>query len=124
MREKTMNELINKTVAMRRLKAAYDGSVAVHGDNDNLFADGIDYAMDIIGHIKAVDAVPVIRCKDCKHWSDNDGIYTAADGVHFARCRIHNYETLNGLHEGWCPTENCYCSLGERKENINGDKNN
>ena len=71
-----------------------------------------------------VDAVPVIRCKDCRHWSDNDGIHTNADGVRFARCRIHNYETLNGLHEGWCPTENCYCSLGERKENINGDQNN
>lgn len=116
-----MDELINKTVAMRRLKAAYDGSVAVHGDNDNLFADGIDYAMDIIGHIKAVDAVPVIRCRDCKHWSDNGGIYTAADGVRFARCRIHNNEHLSGLHEGWCPTESCYCSLGERKENINGN---
>ena len=62
-----MDEYINKTKAMRRLKAAYDGSVAVHGDNDNLFADGIDYAMDIIGNIKAADAVPAIRCKDCKY---------------------------------------------------------
>lgn len=69
------------------------------------------------------DAVSIIRCKDCKHWSDNDGIHTDADGVRFARCRIHNYETLNGLHEGWCPTENCYCSLGERKEDINGNQN-
>lgn len=118
-----MDELINKTVAMRRLKAAYGGSVAVHGDNDNLFADGIDYAMDIVRDIKAADVASVIRCRDCKHWSDNDGIHTDADGVRFARCRIHNYETLNGLHEGWCPTENCYCSLGERKENTNGNQN-
>lgn len=66
-----MAELINKTEGIRRLKAAYDGSVAVHGDNDNLFADGIDYAMDIIGNMNVVDAVPVIRCKDCK-WYERD----------------------------------------------------
>lgn len=119
-----MTEYIDKKETMRRLKAAYDGSVAVHGDNDNLFADGIDYAIDIIGNIKAADAVPIIRCRDCKYWSYNDGIHTDADGVRFARCRIHNYETLNGLHEGWCPKESWYCSLGERKEDINGDKNN
>ena len=81
----------------------------------------IDALREFIMNRPVADVVPVIRCKDCKHWSDNDGIYTAADGVHFARCRIHNYETLNGLHEGWCPTENCYCSLGERKEDINGN---
>ena len=81
----------------------------------------IDALRAFIMNRPIADVIPVIRCKDCKHWSDNDGIHTTADGVRFARCRIHNHETLNGLHEGWCPTENCYCSLGERKENINGN---
>ena len=80
----------------------------------------LDQILYDIEHTPAADAVPVIRCKDCKHWSDNDGIHTDADGVRFARCRIHNYENLSGLHEGWRPTENCYCSLGERKDNNNG----
>lgn len=75
----------------------------------------LDQILYNIEHTPAADAAPIIRCKDCRHWSDNDGIHTDADGVRFARCRIHNYETLNGLHEGWCPTENCYCSLGESK---------
>ena len=88
------------------------------------YPDGMFYCEDVVASIEntpAADVEHVIRCKDCRHWSDNDGIHTDADGVRFARCRIHNYETLNGLHEGWCPAENCYCSLGEREENINGD---
>lgn len=72
-----MDELIYKAEAMRRLKATYDGRVAGLRDKDDLFAEGIErtldfaagieYAMEIIGNIKAVDAVPVIRCKDCKY---------------------------------------------------------
>ena len=81
----------------------------------------IDALREFIMNRPVADVIPVIRCKDCKHWSDNDGIHMDADGARFARCRIHNHETLNGLHEGWCPTENCYCSLGERKENNNGN---
>ena len=67
------------------------------------------------------DAVPVIRCKDCKHWSDSDGIHTTADGTRFARCRIHNIEIPNG-QVGWCPKGSDYCSLGERKEKANENR--
>ena len=95
-----MDEYIDKKEAMRRLKAAYDGSVAVHGDNDNLFADGIDYAMDIIGHIKAADAVPVIRCKDCA----KDGLTTCP------MCWIENH-TLEFINHD----PNFYCGAAERK---------
>lgn len=110
-----MDELIYKAEAMRRLKAAYDGSVAVHGDNDNLFADGIEYAMDIIGHIKAVDAVPVIRCRDCK----------------YSRELNHEDPKERQFIEGcvWCMNweygvfPDDYCSNAKKKENINGNQN-
>ena len=111
-----MDELINKTVAMRRLKAAYDGSVAVHGDNDNLFADGIDYAMDIIGHIKAVDTVPVIRCKDCK-WYERDKLKGG-----FCRKPEASMWSPGLPYDELKPDD--YCSRAKRKESINGDKNN
>ena len=61
-----------------------------------------------------VDAVPVVRCRECKHWGDEDGKLQRSDGVLFARCKIHNY-LLDGRHTGWCPTENDFCSYGERK---------
>lgn len=61
------------------------------------------------------DAVEVVRCRECKYWGDEDGKLQRSDGVLFARCKIHNY-LLDGRHTGWCPTENDFCSYGERKE--------
>lgn len=60
-------------------------------------------------------ANPVVRCRECKYWGDEDGKLQRSDGVLFARCKIHNY-LLDGRHTGWCPTENDFCSYGERKE--------
>ena len=62
-----------------------------------------------------VDAVPVVRCRECKYWGDEDGKLQDSDGVLFARCKVHNY-LIDGRHTGWCPTENDFCSYGERKE--------
>ena len=75
-------------------------------------------AEDVIMMIKTaptVDAVPVVRCRECKYWGDEDGKMRCSDGVLFARCKVHNY-LLDGRHTGWCPTENDFCSYGERKE--------
>ena len=62
-----------------------------------------------------VDAVEVVRCRDCKYWGDESGKLQHSDGVLFARCKVHNY-LIDGRHTGWCPTENDFCSYGERKE--------
>ena len=62
-----------------------------------------------------VDAVEVVRCRDCKYWGDEAGKLQRSDGLLFARCIMHNY-LLDGRHTGWCPTENDFCSYGERKE--------
>ena len=55
-----------------------------------------------------VDAVPVVRCKDCKHWKFaqhiNDNLCHRFDG------------------DPWIPTEpNDFCSQGERKEGADND---
>ena len=73
-----------------------------------------DFA-DMISNFQTVDAVEVVRCKDCKYWGDEEGKLQRSDGALFARCKIHNY-LLDGRHTGWCPTENDFCSYGERKE--------
>ena len=62
-----------------------------------------------------VDAVEVVRCRECKYWGDEDGKLQDSDGVLSARCKVHNY-LIDGRHTGWCPTENDFCSYGERKE--------
>lgn len=51
--------------------------------------------------IPADDVVPVVRCKDCKYWQDNN------DGYPHEECRWGHGET---------PDANDFCSYGERKE--------
>ena len=70
---------------------------------------------DDIEAAPTVDAAEVLRCRDCKYWGDEDGKLQRSDGVLFARCKVHNY-LIDGRHTGWCPTENDFCSYGERKE--------
>ena len=73
------------------------------------------YAKSFIDNAPTIDAVPVVRCRECKYWGDEDGKLQDSDGVLFARCKVHNY-LIDGRHTGWCPTENDFCSYGERKE--------
>ena len=51
-----------------------------------------------------IDAVRVVRCKDCRHWQDNNGGYPNKE------CRWREDET---------PDADDFCSYGERKENNN-----
>ena len=67
-----------------------------------------------IADAPTVDAVEVVRCRECKYWGDEDGKLQDSDGVLFARCKVHNY-LIDGRHTGWCPTENDFCSFGEQK---------
>ena len=78
-----------------------------------------NYATLILREAPTVDAVEVLRCRDCKYWGDEAGKLQRSDGVLFARCTVHNY-LIDGRHTGWCPTENDFCSYGKRKE---GDDN-
>ena len=48
----------------------------------------------------AADVEPLVRCKDCKYWQDNN------DGYPHEECRWGHGET---------PDANDFCSYGERK---------
>ena len=67
-----------------------------------------------------VDAVEVVRCRDCKYWGDEAGKLQCSDGALLARCKVHNY-LIDGRHTGWCPTENDFCSYGDRKGGSDND---
>ena len=57
----------------------------------------------------AVDAVEVVRCKDCKH--SYDGVANLMCG----RCGQH----INGIRLGGVSVkEEHFCSYGERKDNV------
>ena len=93
-------EYIDREEALSAIKQAFE-----KGEGPSLY----------IKRIPAADVVEVVRCRECKYWGDEDGKLQRSDGVLFARCKVHNY-LLDGRHTGWCPTENNFCSYGEREE--------
>lgn len=78
---------------------------------------GGDYkTIHYLNHAPTVDAVPVIRCKDCKHrpWKvyDDKGKFLgvdAPDEMCPCQCEDNFYN--------YVPDDDWYCANGERKEN-------
>ena len=66
--------------------------------------DTIDYFLDE-DISPTIDAVPVVRCKDCKHHGEK---YTHANGYEYFVCWRDGY----GIHK----LANGFCDCGERKE--------
>ena len=62
---------------------------------------------DVLDYAPTVDAVSVVRCKDCKHWQRHTGVVDSPNGHYFALeiC-------TNGMD---------FCSYGERKEQTHGE---
>lgn len=67
------------------------------------FNAGVAFALTMVEYVQTIDAVPVVRCKDCKfgNW------YTGGDG------RPYNYCTE--LERGGFE-EADYCSFAERRD--------
>ena len=62
---------------------------------------------EVADHLIANDVVPVVRCKDCKHWKFIDSLNPHCE------CQI-----FYGLHEyGYLTGADDFCSYGERKDN-------
>lgn len=64
-------------------------------------------AKKLIEAAKTVDAVPLVRCKDCKWFADNN------DGSWYG-CWL--FQTIQIIPED-APKPDDFCSYGERREN-------
>ena len=62
---------------------------------------------NFLAKLPKVDAVEVVRCKDCKHWKCIDGLNPHWECQIF--CGLHDYGYLTGADD--------FCSYGERKDN-------
>ena len=96
----------------------YENCHGYSGSKKAIYREAILAVKSILHSAKPIDAVEVLRCRDCKYWGDEAGKLQHSDGVLFARCKAHNY-LIDGRHTGWCPTENDFCSFGKRKEGAN-----
>lgn len=69
-----------------------------HGNLD--FALGIESVLEYAEHLPTVEAVEVVRCKDCKHYNQS------------------TYGDMCKFWVDWLPTESDdFCSYGERRAN-------
>lgn len=63
--------------------------------------DTLSYITNVEAEFHSVDAVPVIRCKDCKFYQLENG--------------IDEYECTNSEGIMWTVTGGDYCSRGEKE---------
>ena len=66
------------------------------------------YAKSFISDAPTVDAVLVVRCRECKHWKPTGSKVgnSFSDMEHIGGCEFTKY----------CRRESDFCSYGERKE--------
>lgn len=64
--------------------------------------DALDRAISVLEAIPTLDAVPVVRCKDCKYYKTESGECPANNG--------------DDPYYSWIPKPDWYCAEGKRKE--------
>lgn len=77
-------------------------------DDDGVLLIPIGDVIRSIKMAKTVDAVPVVRCRECKHWkpSRSKAGNSFSDMEYIGGCEFTNYYR----------SESDFCSYGERKE--------
>ena len=107
-----MAECIEREATIKRIKEVY--CVGCNSYNGvRCRACGIGDAIDMIEDAPTVDAVPVVRCADCKHlcvWNRKDM---------YAFCPKTNIAFLPFEQD----TRTFFCGFGERKDGGNADEN-
>lgn len=99
-----MAEYIERETFLKDIEERYCLPCKEAGRNHNGCKCRACWVDDMCGEVidaPAADVEPVVRCKDCKYWQDNN------DGYPHEECRWGHGET---------PDANDFCSYGERKE--------
>lgn len=89
---------------------------ALNLDYEVEMADDWKTAHEIANHVKyapVVDAVPVVRCKDCKHRPTIDGEHKNGFDIIFPDMRCP-CQCEDGWYN-WMPEDDWFCGNGERK---------
>ena len=93
-----MTRYIDADALRDKLQNEIDKGIPPYDDVMGAIRCGVRLARNIVEDEPTVDAVPVIRCKDCKHWACDDS---------------ESYcDELGIFNTGM----NSYCSYAKRKE--------
>ena len=98
---KTMDDYIKREDAVRRIAVLIAAEAESDGYEDQPMENYIEYASEDLADIPSADVAPVVRCKDCVYYQDNN------DGYPHDGCRWRSDET---------PDATDFCSFGEKKD--------
>lgn len=98
-----MEQLILRQAAIDALRTCYDTETITMDNGDEY----INYG-DAVGELEQLPPIQpeIVRCKDCKHWKDSDGVFRRGIGVE-SKCPLNLHQVYEGTF---------YCGLGERRE--------
>lgn len=111
---KMSQRLMDADVLIEWINGIYDCCDIVFPDND-MCKDNADCnscrwfstlqaVKTKINNMPTIDAVPVVRCKDCKHWGKHDDVEVPGETDHVKACEW----------AFWMVGENGFCVYGER----------
>ena len=86
-----------------QVKRQYEDCHGYSGNKKAIYREAILAVRSILHSAKAIDAVPVVRCRECKHYDTAD-----FDGNILCGCTLHS--AMLDI------TPDSFCSYGERKE--------
>ena len=89
-----MNDAISRSAVRDQLRDYLEQEICGENRNVSDVGVGLEIALNTVKGAPALDAVPVVRCKDCR-WHDSA----------FSACS----------KSGLCVTHDFYCAIGERE---------
>ena len=99
-----MSDLISSSALIKRIRDYADEVGCIRGEYE--LANGILKSISVVEEAPAVEAKPVVHCKDCEHW----GTGVAGETEHVKCCEYGKY--LVG-ENGYC----CYADMrGEKHD--------
>lgn len=99
-----MIEYISREAAVKAIEKHKDGMAKTGGVSKKgkaFYLTGQDHAIDVLRIVPAADVMPVVRCKDCKHYKD---------GWCYNPNTYDDEKTRGNTVPDW------YCADGERRE--------
>ena len=94
------------------LRIAID-KLEAESDMPKMWHKGIAFAVNRIVHAPTVDAVEVVRCRDCIHKPTGSGVnhhIVFPEQDYRCPCRCEDY------WYSWMPYDDWFCANGERRE--------
>lgn len=95
--------IVSRLIDADNLDFTFDRRCFSEGDTQ--YVRGADDAIEVVNNAPTIDAVPVVRCRECTHYKICDEWENGKRML----CEIHHHSYLD--HDG----DNHFCSWGQRK---------